>query len=585
MSACRAGWIAVVIAVMALTASHCHAAGAGSIADGPISVLADASGAAPSAIVAGEMDARFQPLPGKNYIPKYNEYDVWLRIQVPAAASDEPRVLTIARLPLESLSLFRRGASTQAPVWEDAFFNPPATAEFFTTAFAYRLPPDTAAGAVYYLHSRDLDPSQVIIDLSTQRDFDALDRRFTAFLSFVLAILVAMALSNFVFFVALRDRAYLYYVGFIASLIAFVAVAQDLPYHVAWLAWTGVWTSHAGAITGSTMGVFSTLFCQRFVESARFAPRMHRVLTALTLAFVVVAVASLFAWHPSITVFRQSTNFLLLILAAAQFVVGVIAWRRGSRAAGYFLLAWATPIVGTGLRAVGAAGIVPLTPLLVNAFLLSEALQALILSIGLADRTRELRRQRDRAHGLHEQAESRLRLEQLRHSELEHRASVDPLTGVLNRGRCEAEFTAALTAANRSGSALAILFIDVDHFKQVNDTHGHVVGDLCLALVARRIRESLGSDYECGRYGGEEFLVILPGATLDDACAIAERTRVHVGAEPIPAGAARVSVQVSIGVAEYRSGETAAALLDRADQALYAAKKNGRNRVMPASAA
>lgn len=571
--------------VAGLLAMACQAAADGSISDGPIFILADASGASPSAIAAGAMDSEFRPLPGKNYIPKYNEYDVWLRIQVPAAANDEPRVLTIARLPLESLTLFRRGASTPAPVWEDAFFNPPATAEFFTTAFAYRLPPDTAAGAVYYLHSHDLDPSQVIVDLSTQRDFDALDRRFTAFLAFVLAILVAMALSNFVFFVALRDRAYLYYVGFIASLIAFVAVAQDLPYQVAWLTWTGAWTSHAGAITGSTMGVFSTLFCQRFVESARFAPRMHRVLTALALAFAFVAVASLFGWHPSITVFRQSTNFLLLALAAAQFVVGAIAWKRGSRAAGYFLLAWATPIVGTGLRALGAAGIVPLTPLLVNAFLLSEALQALILSIGLADRTRELRRQRDRAHGLHEQAESKLRLEQLRHSELEHQASVDPLTGVLNRGRCETEFAGALAAADRSGAALAILFIDVDHFKHVNDTHGHVVGDLCLVLVARRIRESLRTNDACGRYGGEEFLVIMPGATLDDARTTAERIRVHVGAEPIPAGDARVGVQVSIGIAQYRSGESAAALLDRADRALYDAKKSGRNRVASAPSA
>ena len=581
MIARRAGWIAVaIITIAAFAAMRCHAA------DVSVSVLPDATAATSAAsVIAGDMDAQFRPLPGSNYIPRYDEYDVWLRINVPPAPADAPRALTIARLPIESLTVFRRGGSAQTPVWEDAFFSPPAAAEFFTTAFAYRLPADTASGAIYYLHSHDLDPSQIIISLQTQRAFDSLDRWFTAFLSFVLAILVAMALSNLVFYVALRDRAYLYYVGFIASLIAFVAVAQDLPYHVAWLAWTGAWTSHAGAITGSTMGLLSTLFCQRFVESARFAPRMHRVLAALAIAFTLVAAISLFAWHPSITVLRQSTNFLLLGLAVAQFVVGVIAWRRGSRAAGYFLMAWATPIVGTGVRALGAAGIVQLTPLLVNAFLIGEALQALILSIGLADRTRELRRQRDRAHGLREQAESKLRLEQLRHSELEYRASIDPLTGVLNRGRCEAEFACALSAADRSESALAILFIDVDHFKQVNDTHGHVVGDLCLALVARRIREALGADCTCGRYGGEEFLAIMPRVAIDEGVEIAERIRVHVGAEPIPAGAARVGVQVSIGVAEYHRGESAAALLDRADRALYTAKKNGRNRVVSAASA
>jgi diguanylate cyclase (GGDEF)-like protein len=579
MIACR-GWIStrvIVAMIVAFAALHCHAA------DVAVSVLPNAASATADTVVTGDLDTQFRPLFGSNYIPRYDEYDVWLRIDVPPAASDELRVLTIARLPIESLTLFRRGGSAQTPVWQDAFFDPPPSAEFFTTAFAYRLPRDAASGVVYYLHSHDLDPSQVIIGLPTQRAFDSLDRWFTAFLSFVLAILVAMALSNLVFYAALRDRAHLYYVGFIASLIAFVAVAQDLPYHVSWLAWTGAWTSHAGAITGSAMGLLSTLFCQRFVESARFAPRMHRVLIILAAAFAVVAATSSFAWHPSITVLRQSTNFLLLILAAVQFVVGVIAWKRGSRAAGYFLMAWATPVVGTGLRAFGAAGIVALTPLLVNAFLIGEALQALILSIGLADHTRELRRQRDRAHGLREQAETKLRQEQLRHGELEYQASIDPLTGVLNRGRCETEFASALSAADRSGSALAIAFIDVDHFKQVNDTHGHVVGDLCLALVARRIRESLRANDVCGRYGGEEFLVIVPGATLEAARATAERIRVHVGAEPIPAGAARVSVQVSIGVARYHPGESASALLDRADQALYAAKKNGRNRVVSAA--
>src|SRR5262249_35555994 len=151
--------------------------------------------------------------------------------------------------PLEYLALFHRGDSPETPVWADAFFDPPPSAEFFTTAFAYRLPESSAAGDVYYLHSHDLDPSQVLIHLRTQRAFDALDRQFTVLLTFVLAVLVAMALTNFVFYIVLRDGVYLYYCGFVAGLISFIAVAQDLPYHVAWLAWTGAWTSHAGAIT------------------------------------------------------------------------------------------------------------------------------------------------------------------------------------------------------------------------------------------------------------------------------------------------------------------------------------------------
>ncbi len=546
----------------------------------PFASLQAGADVQPRAIVAGEADGRFVPLAGNHYIPRRDEHEVWLRIEFPAELASTASLLTVARLPIESLRLYPRGGSVDAPLWEEAFFAPPPDSEFFSTAFAWRIPPGTPAGSVFYLHTRDRDPTQIRIELRSEPEFDAGERRFTALLAFVLAVLVAMALTNLVFYFALRDRAYLHYVGFVAGLVSFIAVAQNLPYQVDWLRWTGAWTSHAGAITGGLTGLFSATFCQRFVESAQTAPWLHRVLTVFAWAFGAIAAFSLLAWAPGLTPMRQATNFLLLALAFVQFLVGITGWYRGSRASRFFLVAWAGPIVGTTLRALGAAGVVPLTPLLVNSFLIGEAAQALILSIGLADRTLELRRQRDRAQGLHAQAESKLRIEQSRRTALEQQASVDALTGVFNRGRIEAGLTEALAGASAARRPLAIVFIDVDHFKQVNDTHGHVVGDLCLALVARRIREAIDPQHLCGRYGGEEFLVVLPDEGAGEARELAERIRSHVGAEPVPAGDLRIPFRVSVGAAGRRDAESATALVERADRALYEAKRSGRDRVV-----
>src|SRR5262249_42320372 len=148
MRACTTTWFQIIALIMAFAPVCAHPG-----EDGQFSVLPAEVGASPAEIVAGHLDARFQPLSGNSYIPKYDEFDVWLKIRVPPAPPGELRVLTIARLPLEYLALFHRGDSPETPVWADAFFDPPPSAEFFTTAFAYRLPESSAAGDVYYLHS------------------------------------------------------------------------------------------------------------------------------------------------------------------------------------------------------------------------------------------------------------------------------------------------------------------------------------------------------------------------------------------------------------------------------------------------
>lgn len=159
--------------------------------------------------------------------------------------------------------------------------------------------------------------------------------------------------------------------------------------------------------------------------------------------------------------------------------------------------------------------------------------------------------------------------------ELARLSHTDVLTGVGNR-RCFLERLAAeVTRARRHGGPLSVVLVDVDRFKQVNDTHGHGVGDAALAHVARSlVIGTRGSDLAC-RIGGDEFAVLAPEAALADAAALAERLRQAVGETPDGAPA----VTVTLGVAELAPGDTPESLLARADAGLYRAKASGRNRV------
>ena len=163
-------------------------------------------------------------------------------------------------------------------------------------------------------------------------------------------------------------------------------------------------------------------------------------------------------------------------------------------------------------------------------------------------------------------------------------AFIDPLTGIYNRRWLNTMFKRALERRNRSadgGSNIFLLMIDIDHFKQYNDTYGHLAGDQCLRMVASTLRDNMRPTDLLARYGGEEFSILLTGSDGDNSVSMAERLRVAVSCREIKdrRGATLPSVTISIGVAEYRKDEALEDLIESADRCLYQAKQQGRNRV------
>jgi len=160
--------------------------------------------------------------------------------------------------------------------------------------------------------------------------------------------------------------------------------------------------------------------------------------------------------------------------------------------------------------------------------------------------------------------------------QLEELATTDALTGAYNRRKLNESFLAEIERSRRSGHPLSLLILDIDHFKRVNDTHGHEAGDEVLVVLAGLLRAGIRATDSLARWGGEEFVVLSPDVALEGEAVLAERLRAAAAAHD---HASVGTVTVSLGVAQHRPGETPDQLFARADEALYRAKEGGRDRV------
>ena len=184
--------------------------------------------------------------------------------------------------------------------------------------------------------------------------------------------------------------------------------------------------------------------------------------------------------------------------------------------------------------------------------------------------------ERDRALDEARASEVQLALALSRMSDL---AMVDELTGLKNRRAFFDDADPSIAASRRRGQPIAVALLDLDHFKKINDTKGHSVGDQVLKAVADRITRTLREEQMVGRIGGEEFVILLPDTTTQQALSAVERVRKAVGDTPIETAAGPVRVTVSGGVAPLRDGELVEKAIDHADRAMYRAKSLGRDRV------
>ncbi|MDE2225142.1 MAG: diguanylate cyclase [Xanthomonadaceae bacterium] len=442
----------------------------------------------------------------------------------------------------------------------DTVFDATLDPTFSHDSVVYALPAGLRATQPIYLGLGDPGQTQpirvAITDLASYRAGDLQHIRVSTFFT---SVQFSMVLVILCFWVVLRDRMFVYFIIYVGAQVVYGMTASGELFALPGAALLSPLGYHPGQCMAALAAAFSIWFILAFADLRRYTPRLAKWLAALRWPFLALA---LIVWLPPLRpdVWLPNTVNLLLVMSTFLALASSwLAWRRGNRQAGFFLLSWVPLLALTMARVVQLIAGLPLPAWLEYGFPGSMAYAAVIITVGLADRTLQVRRERDEAT---------------------HMAQFDPLTGVFNRRAIMERLRNAWQATMAGPEPLAVLFLDIDRFKQINDSRGHAAGDACLAAVVEAIRAELGEADRVGRYGGEEFLIMLKDGSARMAVRVAERIVARAATLRVAAGDDLIALTVSIGVAVRDAGvASVAALVEYADAAQYRAKSEGRNRV------
>ncbi len=425
----------------------------------------------------------------------------------------------------------------------------------------FRLPPDLDPSRPVFLEVASSHEISFDLYVHSETAHSRREQALFLFLGTCLGGLGAMLLYNGFLYLALGDRHYGLFVLYLLCQLLYQATLAGI---VRWLfPSVGVFLIRNVLIQFVLMNAGMVQFARAFLDTPRNAPRHDRAFRAALAGMVLVALLSLAG---RVREGNRLAYFLAQVQMPLLITASVAALVRGFRPALLFLASSSLLLAAAGVFILRNYGLLPNTLFTFHSVLAGTTAQSVLLSFALGQRIRILREEERRA---------RERERQFRFASV-----TDELTGLFNRRHFNAALVQAVGEAEREGSGLSLLMLDVDRFKDYNDEWGHPAGDRVLAELGAVIRASLRDcDAPC-RYGGEEFAAILRGADLATARAIAERIRdrfARSAFEPRPGKTARVTV--SIGAARLGGGESAEDFLERADRALYRAKDAGRNRV------
>ncbi len=542
----------------AAAAASWHASAAPVSAEITVARL-NAGAAAPTAqaVVSGSLDAQFEPVAAGSATGRARDY--WLKLAVPASppGSGLPAIVVHASRQLHAdLLMSHAGVPYPLPLAANLSGFLGARDAVFT------LPEGRAAGEPVYVHivaSGD-QPQALNFTASSLGAELARGAERARMIGFAFGALMAVAATALLIWFVLKDRLFILYATMFWLQALYIAYLSGQAFDWPLLSLAAPLASFAWNVPAALSGAVACLFTREIVDLKRSSPRIYAIFGGLSVLFVLLAaanVAKLFGFGPLV---NAAGNITFVGVAIFTAVVSFVAWRRGNRAAGWFLIAW-TLLEGF---TIAAAAVFLLTSkasdlLYFKGLPLSMVAASILIALGVADT---------------------LRAQRVALSEAERRAQIDPLTGVLNRNSFIERLHAACVRAQARGLPIALLFIDLDHFKQINDSYGHQAGDACLRAVIPPIHAELRQSDVIGRYGGEEFVVILSSADAAASAPIAQRILERVAEVQVTGYGSPIHLTCSIGLAASDTlGVWGEHLIAHADAAVYTAKRAGRNRL------
>ncbi|MFC5491022.1 diguanylate cyclase [Dokdonella soli] len=516
----------------------------------------DGPAIAPAEIIAGAYANTFVPQPYAVITP-LRDRDIWYRLNLAEDWNDDrPALLSIA--DPQGLEVTVYAPPGYAAVTY-GIYDTQANNGFTRHALAFVLSRKLKSNTPIYLHvgpERAIPRRVELNHITEARIVDLAHGRLDVLFP---AIQLATLLVMLCFFLVMRERMYGYFVGHVLFLVLYELYAFGIGYELPLFDLLAPLQARPAWLAASLAAILLFLFSSVFLDLAQFAPRLNRFLGALCWPLGALAIcAAIPKFSPGWWV-EDALALILLVAAPLLAVAGVLAWQHGSRRGGFYLCAWIPGLTFVIVRVLQLLLHWPLPVWLEFGLPAAFTFASIVLSFGLADHTLAMRHERDFAHRLAER---------------------DALTGALNRRAILARLRATFLHARDSDEPLSLLFLDLDHFKCVNDSHGHRAGDQCLRAVIAPIASELRQGDALGRYGGEEFLVVLPGAAAANAEVVAERIRQRLQEMRMQVSDTHIALTASIGVAALDARmQTPEDLIECADAALYRAKSGGRNLV------
>lgn len=429
-----------------------------------------------------------------------------------------------------------------------------AGAPYFEPALGYvtalSIPPGESA---VYIRAQSVDPLVLSLSMTSLENLPALVSSTGHAYGILYGFLFAFILYNVILFSALKQRRLLFYSFYLLTFLV-----MNLSYTGRMLGW--VWSDipfvnrYAMPLVMVLLPLSGLRFARSALEMKTFAPKLATWITRLQwsgllllLPCMVFDLHELAAWVG----FTALTVFIPVMV-----MLGVVMLKHGQIFSRYFLAAAIAAMAGSAITEFAIWGFIPFTPITFHAMEFGMMLDATILAVGLSQHVRQQRKQR-------------------KHAEL--MARLDALTQLYNRRGFYELAEPQFSLAKRHGLPLSVIMIDLDHFKPLNDTHGHSVGDQVLVAFAEQINSNLRTNDIAARWGGEEFVVLLPETSASEAAMLAERLREHISKITLDGYFSEDDLSASFGVGGMQNEENLEVLLASADDALYKAKSAGRN--------
>ncbi|MBX3623032.1 MAG: diguanylate cyclase [Rhizobacter sp.] len=604
-----------------------YAVGAGPASvpvDRGVELLVEETGEAltPEQVMSPALASRWQVFPRRVVNLPGQRKAVWLRLAVRnAAEADSAWVLGIEWPLLEQVDFHRLDPVSRrwAPPLRSGIGYPdaPRLQKDPSLVFPVSLAPRQRAVLLLRVHTHN----QLVAPLTLwdQQAWQASRYDHGVMLGLLFGILGVMLCYNLSLYAFTGEKSFRSYAAYLLSIIGYELAVTGLgPLYV----WGGSdWLNHrAYELFGASSFLAATLFFRRFLALGRAAPHLNRMNQFFIVFWGVMVVVTLFP--TSLPAVIALTLGGIVVGFVAVYTAGYLALR-GNVLARYFFIAWVTIIVATFLTLLWLAGVIEGGGWVQYAQHIGFVVETVLLSMALAERIKRERLSKEAAerqslelsHKVDQEREEKIRAQEhalavqlkaneelelrvldrtaelkramenveLANRELAKLSVTDSLTKVHNRRYFDDALKKEYDRSARTGTPLALMMADIDHFKRINDSVGHLAGDECLKLVAGTLAQSVGRSTDLvARYGGEEFAIVLPGADAARALEMAERIRKAVQDIEFIYRGQRVPMSISLGVVA-RVADPArplAEFISEADQALYAAKGAGRNRAM-----